>query len=197
MVGRARAFDIDVATEVAMNLFWGRGYEATSLQDLISATQLSKSSFYQAFGSKHALFRRCLQHYERDLIASLNDMFEAAPSGIGFIESVLMSIADETRGPLARRGCLIMNTATEFAQSDLEIAKNINSSKKRLHSIYRVAIERAQREQDISKRLDPEILADYLLTCTSGLKTMVKAGYSKRSIAKINSVILDSLKKQV
>ncbi len=180
-----------------MDLFWGQGYEATSLHDLITATGLSKSSFYQAFGSKHALFIRCLSHYEQGLVSAMKRMLDEASTGFGFIEAVLSSIADETRGPLSRRGCLIMNTASEFAQSDPAIAKCISGGNKRLRSIFKAAVERAQREHDIPKKSNPDSLAEYLLTCTSGLKSMIKAGSSKRSIQDVNTVILESLKSRI
>lgn len=62
-----------------MQLFWRQGYEATSLQDLLREMRLSKSSFYQAFGSKHALFGRCIDHYRDSLARGMQQQLEAAP----------------------------------------------------------------------------------------------------------------------
>jgi TetR/AcrR family transcriptional repressor of nem operon len=64
-------FDPGQALASAMSLFWRKGYEATSLQDLLKATGLSKSSLYQTFGSKRALFERSLDLYRREMVARM------------------------------------------------------------------------------------------------------------------------------
>ena len=63
MVGRPRQFDVDQTLDAAMRAFWARGYEATSMADLMAATGLHKGSLYQAFGDKHALFIEALKRY--------------------------------------------------------------------------------------------------------------------------------------
>lgn len=193
MVGRVREFDIDQVTVVAMELFWSQGYEATSLQELILATSLSKSSFYQAFGSKHELFQRCLSLYEQNLVAGLKRMLEQAPNGLAFVQQVLLGVANETQGPNSRRGCLMMNTASEFSQSDQEVARLIKRGRKRMLAVFELAFDRAQSDGSIAQATEPEILAEYLLTCVSGLKTQVKAGNSAISITRIARFIIASL----
>jgi TetR/AcrR family transcriptional regulator, transcriptional repressor for nem operon len=193
MIGRVREFDIDDATQVAMDLFWSQGYELTSLNDLISATHLSKSSFYQAFGSKRELFTRCLSLYESGLVDNMTALLADSSSGLDFINKILLSVADETRGLKSRRGCLLMNTASEFAQSDADISKRVRHGKQQMLKVFVKAVHQAQLEKHISKKDEPEVIADYLLACVSGLKTMVKSGDSAQTIVKVSEVIMSNL----
>jgi TetR/AcrR family transcriptional repressor of nem operon len=183
-------FDPEQALESAMSVFWRKGYEATSLQDLLQVTGLSKSSLYQTFGSKHALFERCLDLYRRDKAAQMREMLDRARSGRAFIERLVYGVAAETRGRAARRGCLVMNTASEFAQSDPRIAKLVKQGAKAFGAVFEAAVVQGQEDGEISSALDAGDLARYLVSSVSGLKTMVKAGATPAEIASVARVIL-------
>jgi TetR/AcrR family transcriptional repressor of nem operon len=183
-------FDPEQALEAAMSLFWRKGYEATSLQDLLQATGLSKSSLYQTFGSKRALFERSLDLYRRDRVARMREMLDQARSGRAFIERVVYGVAGETRGRSARRGCLVMNTASEFAQSDAQIAKLVKQGTRAFAAVFEAAVVRAREEGGISLTLDPAVVARYLVSSMGGLRTMVKAGATPAEVESVARVIL-------
>ena len=149
-IGRPLEFDPDTALEAAMGLFWVKGYEHTSMQDLLAAMNLSKSSLYQAFGGKQQLFRQCVARYAEQFAARLRLGLREAPSGHRFIESFLYSVLDEVSGTEAPRGCLVMNTASEFAQREPVIAEDVAHSIERFRAALQAAVERAQREGDIA-----------------------------------------------
>ena len=192
-IGRPLQFDPDQALQSAMLLFWRKGYEATSLHDLLKATGLSKSSLYQTFKSKHSLFERSIDRYRADMIDELHDMLEKAQSGRKFIEQFFLGVANETRGKNARLGCLIMNTASEFAQTDPAISKLVKQGTRAFRDIFETAILRAQKEGSVSADKDAKALATYLMSSMSGLKTQVKAGASINEIKTITKVILSTL----
>ena len=176
-----------------MNLFWRKGYESSSLQDLLAVTGLSKSSFYQTFKSKHHLFQRSLQHYRKMLTGEMKAQLEKAVTGKAFIETVFYSVARETCGPDARRGCLLMNTASEFAQSDPEIAELVSTGIDNITDVFELAIRRAQQQGDVSSDKDARTLASYLVSSMSGLKNMVKAGADRETIRHIADIALSTL----
>jgi len=192
-IGRPLQFDPDQALGSAMQLFWRKGYESTSLHDLLKVTGLSKSSFYQTFGSKHAVFERSINRYKGDMIRELRDMLDQSVSGKAFIEQLFESVTTETRGKNSRRGCLVMNTASEFAQTDPVISKLIKQSTKAFCRVFEDAILRAQQEGEVNKNRDSKVLATYLLSSMSGLKTQVKAGISVDEVRAITGVILSVL----
>ena len=176
-----------------MSIFWRKGYEATSLQDLLQVTGLSKSSLYQTFVNKHTLFERTMEHYRRKMIGEMREMLMNAESGKVFLEQVLYSIANETRGKDARRGCMVMNTASEFAQSDPHVARLVRQATKAFTEVFETAIIRAQEEGDIAPQLDAKVLAKYFVSSISGLKTMVKAGATSGEIEAIVEVVLQPI----
>lgn len=186
-------FDPEQVLDDALGVFWSSGYEATSLQDLLKAMRLSKSSFYQAFGSKQQLFERCLRRYREKMAQSMLERLDQAGSGRRFISEVLQSAVVEARGKQKPRGCLVMNTANEFAQRDPEVAAWVRQGVDRFKAVFEAAVRRGQSEGDISSARDPETLALYLVTSMSGIKTMVKAGMDARAAENIVQVILSAL----
>ena len=193
-IGRPLEFDPEQALDSALAVFWSQGYEATSLQDLLQAMKLSKSSFYQAFTSKRALFERCLDRYRDRIAQDLTERLRGTASGRAFIEDTLRGVAGEARSRQRSRGCLIMNTANEFSQSDPKVARRVASGVARFTKVFLEAVQRAQQAGEIDKQQDPQLLADYLVTSISGLRTMVKAGASAETIDRIIEVTLKALR---
>ena len=192
--GRPIEYDPNKALDAAVNTFWRLGYEGTSLQDLLDATGLSKSSFYQAFHSKHEAFQRALVHYSEDLTYRLREKMLAAKSGWVFIEGVLRSAASEARSTNDPRGCMIVNVATEFSSRDAEISSLVANGVKQVTQVFVEAVKLAQREGDIAAAKDPHLLGRYLLSSLSGLRTMVKAGSSHASLGALVGVIMAALR---
>jgi TetR/AcrR family transcriptional repressor of nem operon len=122
----------------------------------------------------------------------LLDSLDRATSGREFIEEVLLDSASEARRDEYRCGCMLMNTATEFAQKDPEIAARVSTGYERLRVPLKSAIRRGQREGEISD-MDAEVLANYLISSLAGIKIVVKGGSSEKEVREIVQVILRAL----
>lgn len=192
-IGRPLEFDPEQALDAAMQVFWTGGYEATSLQNLLDAMDLSKSSFYQAFGSKQHLFERCLNRYRDSMVSAMRERLSQVGSGRRFIEEMLSSAAEEACSSEKPRGCLVMNSANEFAQGDAKIAACVSQGVDRFTGVFKAAVQQAQTTGEIAADKDPEALARFLVTNMSGLKTMVKAGLGGDEIRRIIPLILKAL----
>ena len=192
-LGRPVEYDLEQVLDAAMDEFWRRGYQATSLKHLMNATTLSKSSLYQVFGSKQALFIRCLERYQDQTTADLWQRLESAPSGIRFIGDTLMWVIEEAKRTGQPQGCLVMNTASEIAQGDVEIADCVTLGLDKYRTIFRYAIERAQKEGAVNGGRDSKLLANYFVSNMSGLRTMVKAGTNARSLKKMVTIVMQAL----
>tara|TARA_B110000495_G_scaffold132796_1_gene116031 strand:+ start:286 stop:879 length:594 start_codon:yes stop_codon:yes gene_type:complete len=195
MAGRPREFDADGARDIAMQLFWSQGYDATSLSDLLTAMGLSKSSFYQTFESKLSLFELCLERYKEILVGAMSKGLANAPSAMAFINFALVDVANDTNDPLGRRGCLLMNTAAEFAQIDRGIARCVEAGIQATRDVFLEAITAAQAAGDIDSNARTEVVADYLVTIVSGLKTQVKAGASRDQVANVAELSVAALQR--
>ena len=116
-MGRPREFDIDEAIQMASELFWRKGYEGTSLSDLIGAMRITAPSFYFAFGNKEKLFRKVIERY----YAVQLKLLEAAirePTVRGVTERFLYGYADVLTGPSHAPGCLALNSSLPCAGDD-------------------------------------------------------------------------------
>ena len=191
--GRPLEFDPDAALDAAMQVFWRNGYENTSMQDLLDAMRISKSSLYQAFGGKQALFERCMTRYGDEMTGALRGALQASPSGLGFIRQFLESVLDEARGVCEARGCLVLNTANEFARRNPRIAEAVSQGLDRFHGVLLTAVERAQQEGGIPLARNAAMLASYLVSSMSGLKTMSKAGAGEDTLRGIVELTLKAL----
>lgn len=192
-LGRPLEFDPDKAIDAAVEVFWRKGYEATSMSDLLEAMSLSKSSLYQTFGSKQQLFERCLSRYTDRLSAEMAQELEEAKSGRSFIENTFAEVADTAQQPEGAKGCLIANSASEFGQREPALASPVRDGLNRFAKIFTDAIVKAQADGSISADADPRALGTYLIGTMNGLRTMIKAGADRRSAKGMVTLILKAL----
>lgn len=191
--GRPREFDAERALDAATQQFWAVGYEATSLQHLLQAMKLSKSSLYQSFGNKHDLFIRCLGHYQQLMVDDLNTRLSNSISAKQFLHEFLEHVIAEAGPNRDRKGCFLVNTANELSQRDPDVAEVVVRATNDLSNVFHRAIEQAKREKDIGSTMSTESLVDYLITAVSGLRTMVKAGAGEDSLNPVVNLIMKTL----
>jgi TetR/AcrR family transcriptional repressor of nem operon len=193
-MARPLEFNPDEALNQALDIFWKKGYDATSLSDLLDAMKLSKSSFYQSFGNKHQLYEQCLQHYRYSISRNMLRDLETAPSALSFIKKLFSSIAKDVSEDKGRCGCMIMNSASAKAPFDEKIGDIVHDGAKQFEDIFYKAVKRAQAKGDIPKDKNPKTLARFLVSSRSGLLAMAKAGASKEELKDIITVTLSVLK---
>ena len=169
--GRPRAFDEAEALEKALCVFWHKGYETASLDDLTKAMGLSRSSFYGAFGNKQALFHKALRHYSRRALKTLREV--ADTGGEDPVGSILEALANPQGG---RDGCMLINCLTELAPHDDEVAA---LGRHHLESIDEI-IARALEPSDPAQALDKARAYSCLAIGTLALR---KAGVPAEQIS--------------
>lgn len=192
--GRPLEFDPDDALSRATQVFWLQGFEHTSIDDLTAATGLSRSSLYHSFGDKQTLFERCVVHYGDAVQTGFRTAFAAAPSGMAFIEGALRSALDDARQPNHGCGCLVLNTANEFAQRDPAITAVVTQELTRMRALMQDALVRARDEGDLRPDFDLAAGAHYLVCTLGGLKTLAKAGVDPTALEQVVAVALRALK---
>lgn len=135
-MGRRKQFDDLTVVRAARDVFWERGYASTSLTDLEAATGLSRSSIYQAYGSKQGLFDRAVQNYCAEYLWPIIEPMEADGAGPAEVVAYFLALAHHLRGPsaIASRGCLIANTASELNVLDTAALNVVRTFRERLHA---------------------------------------------------------------
>ena len=194
-MARPKEFHPDDALEKAMHVFWHKGYEATSMEDLLSAMDINRGSLYATFGDKHELFLKAMDRYCTgggigSGISILNQPGPALPLLRQFISHMLeFGLSD----PL-RRGCMITNTVMELAPHEKGIGKKLKGRLQMLEEAFCALLTRAKKEGELSKDKDPRVLARVLVTMMQGTIVRIKAGTPAdvvRQTAKAALAILD------
>jgi TetR/AcrR family transcriptional repressor of nem operon len=151
-MARKRSFDETAVLRAARDVFWERGYEATSLELLQAAMGLSRSSLYETFGSKRALFARVLDGYLLDVIDPRLAPLERPGAGFDSLVGYFDDFGRYLRlapPDLAGRGCLLMNTATELAVLDDEAAAVVEAYRQRVTAVFLAVLVQAAADGDL------------------------------------------------
>lgn len=191
-IGRPLQHEPEAALKAAIQTFWRFGYYHTSMRDLLGAMALSRSSLYQAFGNKEALFLLALNHYRDELLTTLSEQLDAADSAWSFIEHLLYSAA-ETDSQQASLGCLLFNSATELGGETSLPAQTARDSVASVTAFFHEVIKRAQHEGSIAETRDPQSAAQFLTLSMSGLRLLMKSGASKQQAQQTVGYILRGL----
>ncbi|WP_173401581.1 TetR/AcrR family transcriptional regulator [Bradyrhizobium cosmicum] len=189
--GRPRSFDVDVAVERAMEVFWSRGYHATALPDLLRATRLSRGSLYAAFGDKHSLFLRALDRYIADALTRID--IELAPDRepVDGLRAFLAGYVDRTSGANGRRGCLLVATAMEMAGQDAEVGRRIASFFKAMETRLTAALSRARAAGLLADGVEPSSAARILVCFVEGLRVVGKTAPARTTSKATADALLD------
>ncbi|MFD7919784.1 TetR/AcrR family transcriptional regulator [Streptomyces sp. NPDC059740] len=179
--GRPREFDKERTLERALELFWSRGYRATSIQDLVEALAVERGSLYGAFGDKRRFYLEAVrlywEVYERHLTAAL-DTSPLLPA----LREVLTHPArlDELVSDMgAPQGCLVGNTTAELVPQDSEATQIVTRSYRRFTDIVTGALRRAQAAGEVTDAHSPEAQAQLLLYLVQGLSLVSRAGLDR------------------
>jgi len=193
-VARTKEFDPERALARAVDLFWSRGYEATSTRDLLEAMGIGQGSFYGTFGDKRALFLAALDRYREDAEAGTVSTLEEAGSTKGGIGSVFGDMVDGLAGQEEpRRGCFIANTAVELAPHDPEVKERISRYVTRIEGAFERAVRRGQAAGEVDARCDPEAIASFLVNNALGLRVLAKTGAPRRALEDAARMALGAL----
>ncbi|WP_280643896.1 TetR/AcrR family transcriptional regulator [Brevundimonas intermedia] len=160
-----------------MRLFWRKGYEATSMSDLLDATGLSKSSLYSAFGSKHDLMLAAFDAYR---LKRRQDMSRMLAQGTGRqgVEAFFHTIVDDAADPEHGSGCMSINQAVELAPYDEGVRRRVEEDLQLIEDGLAQALARGQADGSIGRARPARELAQLLVLGFPGLQVMSRAGLS-------------------
>jgi TetR/AcrR family transcriptional repressor of nem operon len=174
--GRPRQFDPDQAVERAMQIFWTRGYQGTSLPDLLDATQLSRGSLYAAFGDKHGIFLLALDRYIVQALRRLDDELASGETALAGVKACMDGYVARTHGAAGKRGCLVVATVMELAAQDEDVSHRIGQFFGAMEARLTKALKRAKKEGTLAGNVSPAAAAHMLVCFLEGLRVVRKAG---------------------
>lgn len=170
-----KQFDSDDALAKAMSAFWARGYEATSIQDLLAVMGINRGSLYATFGDKHSLFMAALRRYDAryraDWIATLSQSASPRAAILGAFESAIATAIDQGSSD----GCLLVNTALELSPHDPEVAALVAKSFQEMEGFFHAMITESQAKGEIPTAVEPVGTARALLSLFIGLRVLARS----------------------
>ena len=190
-MARPRQFNVDDALMAAMQAFWRRGYDATSLADLMAATGLQKGSLYQAFGDKHALFMMALGRYleqraqaQRQALAQASSPKEAL---LVWLSEAIDVASDPQRDG---QGCMAVNTIVELAPHDPQAAQRLEDHVQRIIQRLAEIISEGQRLGELRRDVDAHDLSQCLLIFLTGLTASLRGPLDKTTAQRLAQIAL-------
>lgn len=175
-----------------MLIFWEKGYDGTTLNDLTDAFGIQRGSFYKAFGSKEALFERALARYQETVAAYTIDALEQ-PTAIKVITETWRSAADASTGPDTPNGCLIVQAALgvtpDSSSAHDELTRIRNEHRARLMSRF----DRAVSEGDLPSDTNTGALADYVVAVQWGISVRARTGGTREEVQEMVEFALSRL----
>ena len=189
-MARNKAFDPEEKLEKARNLFWEKGYNATSMQDLVDGMQLNRASIYDTYGDKYALFQQCLQNYAKE---KLQDYKQCCAKGspLAAVESIVRKAVEKKQ---QGKTCLMVKTSFELASMDECIKNLVREQAQQSVNILQELLEKAKQIGEIPASKDPATLAQFLYASFSSLWMMEVLFEDKQMLNRLADHILESIR---
>jgi len=185
---RAKQFDKHAVLDEAMQLFWERGFHATSIQDLVDHLGVNRQSLYDTYGGKDQLFMAALERYREIQSVPVRQLLERDDPVREVLRDFFRNTVDSLLGD--GKGCFLANAATELATHDPAVAQVCAANARQLEGAFAGLLTRAQQRGEISADHSPLQLARFLMNTSVGLAVTVKATRDRKVLNDVVEVAL-------
>lgn len=189
-MARAKDFDESKVLDKAICLFWHKGYNGTSMQDLVNALKLSRSSIYDTYTDKRSLYLKALSHYQESAGARLTDVLSSVKPAKFKIKQLLELVTSDLLNDKQHKGCFMVNAEVELAAHDEKVKEIVCRNEKHIEETFRRAIHSGQKSGEINSKKDARALARFLLNTVKGIRVSAK---SSTDNAMFNDIIKTAL----
>lgn len=172
-MARPRAFDETAVLDAAMSCFWGRGFEATTVKDLVETTGLNAASLYNAFGDKRALYQKVLDHYVDTRVLDRMRRCEATP-GRDAIEAFFAEILARSLADPDAKGCMLVNAAIDVAPHDTGFKNIVSDVLVTIEDFFLRCVRAGQDDGAITDAIPATQLAQHLLAVLLGVRVLAR-----------------------
>jgi TetR/AcrR family transcriptional repressor of nem operon len=192
-MARHKEFDQGEALHKAMEVFWSRGYEAASIQDLVKQMGISRQSLYDTFGDKHALYLQALDRYREVECRKVFELLERPGPVKKTLRQLFEDVIDRALCDRQRRGCFMGNAMSELAGRCKETAARTCSNTAATEEAFHRMLLRGKKEGQLKGVRDPRAVARFLYSSLQGLTLMAKATQDRKTLEDVVKVTLSVL----
>lgn len=189
--GRPSNFDHDEALENALQVFWSRGYEGTSMSELTDALGINKPSIYAAFGNKEELFRKALAHYLAGPVSFVKESMKE-PTARQVVKIFLMQAVDFFSDESTPNGCMIVQGALTCSAGSVLIQQELVAYRKSYEDALTQRFEQAKTQGDLPALANAAYLAKYLATIHQGMSVQATSGATKEELLAVAEMALSN-----
>ena len=186
-----KTFEEADVVEQAMQVFWEKGYAATSISDITDATGIKRGSLYNAFGGKHDLFVQALQKYGGErrtnnlrMLESVEDPREAITM---FFDALVKATVDDPD----RKGCLLFNTALEYSSHDDDVRQLVSDGVNEVVAFFEGQIRRGKELGSIPNSVDTRSAAKALVALAVGIRVLGRGAFGKTALRQVARQAVD------
>jgi TetR/AcrR family transcriptional repressor of nem operon len=191
---RKKEFDEDELLEKAVNLFWKKGYHATSAQDLVDGLGINRSSLYNTYIDKRTLFTQSLKRYQQQRTGIMISTLQQSQNIGETIKQIFDRIIDEDMADTMKKGCFMVNTAVELSGQDQDISDIVNANNQSVEDALASAIEKGRQSGQFLNPLSSRAIAQFIFATISALRVTARSGAGRQVLQNIAGVALYSLK---
>jgi AcrR family transcriptional regulator len=187
--GRPRTFDLEEALDRALEVFWRKGYEGTTIPDLTAALGINRPSLYAAFGNKEALFQKVVDRYAEGPAAYVRDALNE-PTARAVAERLLFGAVELLTDPKTPRGCLLVQGALACGDEADAVRRELVARRRSGEVKMRRRFERAVTERDLPADADAAELARYVTTVIWGMAVQAASGAKREELRRVAEMAL-------
>ena len=193
-MARKKDFDEDELLGRAAELFWRKGYNGTSAQDLVDCLGINRSSLYNTYTDKRTLFKKSLSLYQTQQTGAMLSMLAKATDPEATIKQIFDGLIKESMEDLLLKGCFMVNTAVELAGQDKEIGEMVNNNNLSVEDALTKLIESGQQQGLFSTQKTARTLARFIFANITGVRVAARTGADVQTLRDIADVAISSLK---
>lgn len=181
-MARTKEFNEDQALDKAIEIFWHKGYNGTSAQDLVMHLGLSRSSLYDTFGDKQKLFAQSLRRYQKNAQDQIIELFETSDNIKETLRDIFKQAVIESLDDRITKGCFMVNSSVELAMHDQEIAKIVKNNSEKMEEVFTNAVQKGQDLGQISKTSEARVVARFIFNNYSGIRVLARTGEKDKQV---------------
>lgn len=191
-MARNKEFDPAEKLEKARNLFWQKGYNATSMQDLVDAMGLNRGSIYDTYGDKHSLYIECLKSYVNAGACSYNTLINESKSPMAAIEGMIMATVESAISN--NKSCMAVKSTFEMAACDEQVKDLTKNNCVQNAAMFEGLIKKAQKEGEIKASIDAALLANFIVSSFSGFSQNYALFGNAKQVRKMAGLLIESMR---
>ena len=175
-MARNKEFEEAEVLDKAVNLFWCKGYNGTSVQEVVDCLGISRSSLYDTFGDKRQLYLAALDQYRRRMAGAMLQTVQQATEVVPTLSRLFEMAVHESLADRLGKGCFMVNSTVELAPHDPEVARIVKANMEDIEEAFYQLIRKGQGLGEVTSKHDARALARFLFNTMSGLRVAAKAG---------------------